>query len=258
MAKKRSKKKRRIRWERLALVAGIPLLICLIGYLVIHLITPDRVEADMKQTAASTHAQAKSVKKSNALGTVVLDAGHGGYDEGSSSLEGVSEKQITLDVTLKLGEKLKANNVDVIYTRDSDEVSWPAEEMQDLFARCNISNESDADLFVSIHTNSSEEYDDGARGIEVYTMMSNDTSISLAHHIHEQLTALNYSEDRGVKDEADRPLVVLRYNYVPSVLVEIGFISDTQDKYYMISPQGQDAISSAMCDAILATLQEIK
>ncbi len=94
---------------------------------------------------------------------VVIDAGHGGHDSGCESDAGM-EKKNTLAIALKLGEKIKDNfpNIDIIYTRDKD-------EFIELHRRADIANKAKADLFISIHCNSTDE-SAGANGTETYVL----------------------------------------------------------------------------------------
>src|SRR5207244_3507905 len=95
------------------------------------------------------------------IGRIVIDAGHGGHDTGTIGPTGLMEKDLCLDVALRLGKIIEQRlpGADVIYTR-SDDTFIPLEE------RTNIANQAKADLFISIHANSS--HDTGARGIETY------------------------------------------------------------------------------------------
>ncbi len=94
---------------------------------------------------------------------VVIDAGHGGHDSGCHGESGV-EKKNTLAIALKLGEKIKANfpHIEIIYTRDKD-------EFIELHRRAEIANKAKADLFISIHCNSTDEKS-GAFGTETYVL----------------------------------------------------------------------------------------
>ena len=94
------------------------------------------------------------------IGRIVVDAGHGGHDSGTLGPEGIEEKEVVLDVALRLGKILKQRlGADVIYTRD-DDTFIPLE------TRTAIANKAQADLFISIHANSSQ--DPSARGVETY------------------------------------------------------------------------------------------
>src|SRR5207245_4030696 len=95
------------------------------------------------------------------VGRIVIDAGHGGHDTGTIGPTGLMEKDLCLDVALRLGKIIEQRlpGADVVYTR-SDDSFIPLEE------RTNIANQAKADLFISIHANSSRDH--AARGIETY------------------------------------------------------------------------------------------
>jgi len=120
--------------------------------------------------------------------TVVIDAGHGGYDRGGIPGQRVSEKDMTLDVARRLKSVLAASGYSVVLTRDSD-VFVP------LGTRCAIANSNRNAIFVSVHFNSATRR--GASGIETY-FYSRD-SLSLASAIHHYVAGGAPSENRGVR-----------------------------------------------------------
>lgn len=185
---------------------------------------------------------------------VVLDAGHGGYDDGSVSASNIKEKDITLDITLKLGKILEDNNIEVVYTRTSDEVSWPADNVMDLLERSRIANEAKADYFVSIHLNYSEELQDKVKGSEIWVRRSDSKSEKLAIHVNEQLEALKGLNSRGLKDEAESPLSVVEYNNMPTILIETGFLSNEDDTKYLSNDSKQYELANAIAKGILETI----
>lgn len=184
---------------------------------------------------------------------VVLDAGHGGDDSGSTTYdEAYLEKDIVLDITLKLGKKLEAEGINVIYTRDSDEVIDSDNNKKDLANRVAISNANNATLYVSIHLNYYESGD--VSGFETWVDSTDQEALAFAEDIQEQLSLLGYSEDRGIKDENESSLYVIENNKATSVLVELGFITSDYDLNYLISETGSDNITNALKFSILANL----
>ena len=171
------------------------------------------------------NVSAKSTKE-----TIMIDAGHGGYDVGSISNFDDYEKDINLDIALLVGKQLKSYGYNVVYTRTSDSVSWPSDNKKDLQARCNLAQKKNADLFISIHLNSSE-YE--ANGYEIYCDFTNKTTVKLSNSILTQLDQLDYSTNRGLLDTNETPLYVVTNNKVDAILIEAGFISDDSDLYYL-------------------------
>ncbi|MEF2784095.1 MAG: N-acetylmuramoyl-L-alanine amidase [Clostridium sp.] len=186
---------------------------------------------------------------------VVLDAGHGGYDDGSVSDSKVKEKNITLAITLKLGKILEENDVEVVYTRTSDDVSWPSDNVADLLARSEIANEAEADYFVSIHLNYSEVSQNEVQGSEIWVRRSDSESEKLAVNVNKQLEALDGIVSRGLKDEAESPLSVIEYNNMPSILIETGFLSNENDTKYLTNDKNQSEMANAIAQGILETLK---
>ena len=186
---------------------------------------------------------------------VILDAGHGGYDSGSV-YESFYEKDITLAITKKVGVALQNKGVKVAYTRESDNVSWPSDELQDLTKRVEISNKSNAYLFVSIHTNASEAND--AFGFEIWGKIKNEKTFALAKHVMQRMEAANYTQNRGIKDQDLNPLQVLESNRLPAILIETGFLANDQDRSYLTNELAQQKIADAIAQGIYDELQELK
>lgn len=171
---------------------------------------------------------------------IALDAGHGGSDPGAV-YKGRQEKDDTLDLTLAVGDILKNNGIDVYYTRTTDEYETP-------FKKATDANNSGADLFVSIHRNSSENPNQYS-GVE--TLVYSDTGLKaeVARNINNQL------EDAGFKNlgvDERKNLVVLKRTKMPAVLVEVGFINNDKDNY--LFDEEFDSIAQAIADGILESI----
>lgn len=171
---------------------------------------------------------------------IALDAGHGGSDPGAV-YKGRQEKDDTLDLTLAVGDILKKNGIDVYYTRTTDEYETP-------FKKATDANNSGADLFVSIHRNSSENPNQYSG---VKTLVYSDTGLKaeVARNINNQL------EDAGFKNlgvDERKNLVVLKRTKMPAVLVEAGFINNDKDNY--LFDEEFDSIAQAIADGILESI----
>jgi len=144
--------------------------------------------------------------------TIVIDAGHGGFDRGGVPGQRISEKDKTLDVAQRLKRILQASGYRVVMTRDSD-VFIP------LGTRTAIANSHPGATFVSIHFNCASR--SGANGIETYYYRSD--SAGLAQSIHRNVVSGAPTENRGIRR---RGFYVLRKTAIPSVLVECGFLTN--------------------------------
>jgi N-acetylmuramoyl-L-alanine amidase len=160
---------------------------------------------------SAAHARRAS-KDSGSSTTVVIDAGHGGYDRGGIPGQRVAEKEVTLDVAQRLRKELAANGYRVVMTRDSD-VFVP------LGTRVAIANSYANAIFVSVHFNSAKR--SGASGIETY--FYDRESLPLASAIHYYVAGGAASSNRNVRR---RGYYVLRKNRNPAVLVECGFLTN--------------------------------
>lgn len=173
---------------------------------------------------------------------IIVDAGHGGSDPGAVN-GGLYEKAATLAVGRMLQEELKTRGFDVKMTRDVDKDLSLAE-------RCRIANALPAALFVSIHCNSSNNRD--AIGIETYHATTcSETAKRCAANVQTSLIAETEARDRGVKSAA---YYVLKNTKAPAILVEVGFISNQEEKLLLFKSSYQRKLAKAIADGVLDTL----
>lgn len=188
--------------------------------------------------------------------SVYLDAGHGGADPGAihTDADGTiwRESHINLGVTLKVKEILEANNVKVVLTREDDETV-------ELTTRGPLANEAETALFVSIHTNSIE----GSKphGIETWGSLelsatyAGITDKNLAENIQKAVINKTGAHNRGIKDTTT--LAVIRTTIMPSVLIEVGFISNAEERQLMFTEEYRQKLAEGIAEGILKTLTEM-
>lgn len=148
---------------------------------------------------------------------VILDAGHGGFDNGAS-YEGRREKDDTLRLALAVGQILEENGVDVDYTRTMDVYQSPS-------AKARIGNNSGADLFVSIHRNAAYA-PNTYNGVQTLIYNMGDAKERFARNINQELGEVGY---QNLGTEVRQNLAVLRQTQMPALLVEAGFIDSDKD-----------------------------
>lgn len=218
--------------------------------------------------------------------TVVLDAGHGGKDPGAIGKK-IKEKDINLEIVLKLGDLIKKNHPDVkvVYTRSKD-------VFVELSERAKIANRNKADLFISVHTNAAQSKT--AKGTETYALglakteenlevakrensvilleddystkyegfdptsaesyimfdfmqsMYLEQSINLASSVQEQFRTKAKRSDRGVRQGA---FWVLRATSMPSILIEVGYISNVEEENYLALSSSRQKLAESIYDA---------
>lgn len=162
---------------------------------------------------------------------IVLDPGHGGSDPGAIGPTGLQEKQVTLPIAEYLKSILEAKGAKVILTRTTDvDVYGPhASGVDELQARVNVANGNQADAFMSIHINSFSNPNVG--GIATYYFDGSDQSKKLASSVQGQIAEHSgFNGDRGIQPGN---LYVLRHSLMPSILVELGFISNPTEEGHL-------------------------
>lgn len=173
---------------------------------------------------------------------VILDAGHGGYDNGATYM-GRKEKNDTLRLALLVGQILAENGVDVAFTRTTDIYQSPNRKAQ-------IGNESGADLFVSLHRNASYE-PNVYNGVQTLVYNLGDIKEEFAENVNRELEEVGY---KNIGTEVRRNLAVLSQTNMPSILVEAGFIDSDIDNTIWDEKFYQTANAIAM--GIIQTIME--
>jgi N-acetylmuramoyl-L-alanine amidase len=168
--------------------------------------------------------------------TIVIDAGHGGFDRGGVPRQRIGEKGMTLDVAQRLRRILQASGYRVVMTRDSD-------VFVSLGQRVAIANSYRNATFVSVHFNSAPR--SGANGIETYYYRGD--AAGLAANIHRHVVANAPSENRGIRR---RGYYVLRRTNVPAVLVECGFLTNPTEGRYALDPDYRQRLAQAIARGI--------
>jgi N-acetylmuramoyl-L-alanine amidase len=210
------------------------------------------------------------------IGRIVIDAGHGGHDSGTLGADGIQEKDVVLDVALRVGAMLHERlGAEIIYTR-SDDTFIPLE------TRTAIANKAQADLFLSIHANSSP--DPSARGVETYYLnftsdpaaldvaaRENAVSDQSIHQLSDLVKKIALKDkiaesrefagdveqslysglqrgnaglkDRGVKQA---PFVVLIGANMPSILAEISFVTNPKDADQLLDPDYRQRVAESL------------
>ena len=222
------------------------------------------------------------------ISRIVIDAGHGGHDTGTIGPTGLMEKDLCLDVALRLGKIIeqKLPGADVVYTR-SDDTFVPLEE------RTHIANEAKADLFISIHANSSPDH--AARGVETYYLNMKgspeamevaarenavsqdgihdledlvkkiartekiDESKEFAEDVQDSLSKRIQKTAKPVRNRGVRkaPFVVLIGADMPSILTEISFLSNPSDEQLLKKPEHRQHVAEGVYQGVSAYLQSL-
>lgn len=203
---------------------------------------------DLLSSSSSDEIALSLARDPNAVNdyTIVLDPGHGGKDPGAVSPNGTREKDVNLSIGLKTRDKLEALKYDVIMTRTDD-------TFVDLYERARIANRNNADIFVSIHHNST--LNNGVKGLEILYCPRGqgankvDDQYPLAQFISKGILQTTKGADRGI---IQRPgLVVIRETNMAAVLVEVGYLSNASDEANIVN----DAYQNKVVEGIILGIQ---
>jgi N-acetylmuramoyl-L-alanine amidase len=169
---------------------------------------------------------------------VVVDPGHGGRDVGAVGLNGLYEKNVILPIGLELAEILKRQGMQVVLTRSKD-------VFIDLAPRVAIANRAKARAFVSVHANSAGD-NSSVNGLETYYYNSN--SLKLAQTVHRNILQRISVRDRGVKRAR---FYVIRNTTMPAILVEVGFVTGSQDGRNLGSSSYRRKMAEAIAQGVI-------
>lgn len=202
-------------------------------------VTPPKKEEQKENIRPSTIKQ---------LYSVVIDPGHGGSDVGATR-ENIYEKDLTLSVSKLLEEQLKKQDVFTYMTRDKDKTV-------ELSERSDFSNSIEPDVFISVHVNSTVRED--IIGLETHWYHPH--SLEFAKKVHEKMAS---SKNLSKWETTDRGLFqskfyVINHTNAPAILVEIGFLSNPNERRELIKEKRQEEIAKSIADGIMEYLKSRK
>lgn len=166
--------------------------------------------------------------------TIILDAGHGGFDGGAVANDGTVEKNINLEITLCLAEFLRQSGYEVIFTRESDVSTDNVEsdristrKKSDLQNRLKLMNDYPDAVFISIHLNKFTT--SAANGSQVFYGSKNENSKFLGEKVQEKIISFLQPYNKRANKQATDSTYILHNAEIPAILVECGFLSNASD-----------------------------
>lgn len=188
-------------------------------------------------------------------GIVLIDAGHGGIDGGAQSKNGTIEKDINLQISKRLKEKLEKEGYKVYMTREEDKELSP-KKVKDLEARCKMKIETKCDVFISIHQNKFNS--EKCFGAQVW-YASNEKSMKLAKYVQDSLKEGVKDNNKRLEKAAKEQYKILRDKYDGACLiVECGFLSNNEEEQRLKSESHQNQIVDGITIGINKYFDEIK
>jgi N-acetylmuramoyl-L-alanine amidase len=171
--------------------------------------------------------------------TVIIDVGHGGWDTGNIS-HGIAEKDVVLSIAKKIKALNENKNLEIILTRTTDE----AITLKD---RTDFINKTGADLMISLHLNSHSK--SNMNGIEIFTSRNTDLPSQHAAHLATKMKE-SLAADFEVAELKKANFRVLRETHCPAILVEMGFLSNPEDRELLTSEKGQEQMARSLYELI--------
>ncbi len=190
--------------------------------------------------------------------TIIIDAGHGGFDGGAVASDGTIEKDLNLEISLKLNAVLKAMGYRTVLVRDADlsmeddDVSG-SKKVSDMKNRLKLMKSHPDSLFVSIHMNKYQTSQ--PNGTQVFYGLT-DGSQSLANFIQSAVKQNLQPNNHRVVKKTTKDIYLLYNSVVPSVIVECGFLSNPNDLANLKSQDYQKSLSWAIAEGIMRYFSE--
>ncbi len=186
---------------------------------------------------------------------IVLDAGHGGEDGGAVSKSGIVEKDLNLAITLKVKKILEDNNIQVVLTRSEDvmlydnaDAKLAKRKVEDIDKRIEITNNSNADLLISIHMNSFPQ--NYCKGWQIFyqkdSKIGEEVSIFIQDNIKEVIETKNTRVPQSINN-----VKLVNKSKIPAIVVECGFLSNEDEANLLIQEDYQDKIARGICNGIM-------
>ena len=187
--------------------------------------------------------------------TIIVDAGHGVPDEGAESSQGTTEAETNLKIALKLQNLLETSGCTVLLTRsdenaiyDIDSKTLRQKKISDIHNRVKIGNESQADIFISIHLNKipQQQY----YGWQCFYKEGNEQGQKLAVSIQENLNNAIPKENNRVAHNIDN-VYIIKHVEIPTTIVECGFLSNPEEEAQLFSDEYQNRLAWGIYNGII-------
>lgn len=172
--------------------------------------------------------------------TVILDAGHGGLDLGATQ-NGFSEKEIVASIAQKIQVLNKNSNVEILLTRNDD-------QNLSLQERIEFINAMKPNLVISLHANSNKN--STSNGLEIFVSEKSSDYLISKEYANQFSTSFSNKTPLDVKPIKNANFYILKKSEVPSMLVELGYLSNEKDKNYIIAKENQIAIAQNILDFV--------
>ena len=187
--------------------------------------------------------------------TVVIDAGHGGKDVGTSGVDGTAEKGINLSIALFLYDYLRVSGMNAVLIRSGDYELYDAGEVRDhsdLYNRLNFVNSVDNSMLISIHQNHFEN--ESEWGCQVWYSPNDEESKIIADKVLQSVKELLQPDNKRENKKSDSSYYILYKASVPSVMIECGFMSNAKENEMLKSPEYQKnfafAVTAGICGEV--------
>lgn len=221
--------------------------------------TAIRLETSRNKDVSRNYSKAK---KEN-MGTIAIDPGHGGVDSGAVDDKGLMEKDINLDICLDLKKQFESEGFKTIMTREEDRSLEDFSDVQrsryirDIYARTDILNGSKADAFVSVHVNASE--DTSIRGIRVHYYPTCEDGKELAESICRAVNENSFLNRNTIEAKAlPENYHLTREVEYTGVLIEVGFISNSEDNRLLRDSRYKKEVAYAIKDGMLEYVESFQ
>lgn len=200
----------------------------------------------LSEWTADVAKESKSTKKDEIV--IVVDPGHGGEDPGKVGANDVLEKDLNLQIAMKVKELLEEAGISVVMTREDDKV--PDAKKEDLEQRVKLINDTKPTLALCIHQNS---YPDAAiKGAQVFYHTVMEEAENVASIVQEELRTVDPENTRQIKE--NDTYYMLKHTQVPTIIVECGFLTNPQEAEKLTQEDYQNQLAQAICEGIIKWL----
>lgn len=181
---------------------------------------------------------------------IVIDPGHGGEDPGKVGVNDILEKDINLQIAMKVRDLLEEVGITVVMTREDDKV--PDRKKEDLEQRVKLINDTNPVLALCVHQNSYTTPD--IFGAQVFYHTKTEEAEDIATLVQESLRAIDPNNKREIKE--NDTYYMLKFTEVPTIIVECGFLTNPEEAAKLTTEEYQDEVAFAICEGVIKWLDK--